>query len=77
VRTIPIEIRDASVEAIAGGIRQYLPRAIGIFVIGVPICLLATFAHFVLNASSSASTAGASVATVATVIQRIGSLLHR
>lgn len=69
----PIEIRQASVDAVADGIRSYLPKAVGILVIGIPICLLAAFAHFILGISTPATAAG----TFATAVGQLIPSFHR
>lgn len=71
----PIEIREASVEAIADGIRRYLPGAVGILVIGIPICLLVALAHLVLGFSVPA-TVGAGTLTTA-ILQITRSIRQR
>jgi hypothetical protein len=68
VTLAPIEVREASVEAVADGIKRYLPAGIGILVIGLPICVFATFAHFVLGVSTSAT---AGVGTLASVVHQL------
>jgi hypothetical protein len=65
VSLAPIEIREASIHAIANGIRRYLPAAVGILVIGVPVCMLAAFAHFVLGASTLGAAGVGTFTTVA------------
>jgi hypothetical protein len=72
VSIAPIEIRKASIEAIADGIRRYLPGGISILVIGIPICLLVALAHLVLGFSVPA-TAGAGTLTTA-IVQIIRSI---
>lgn len=69
----PLAIREASVEAVADGIGRYLPAGVGILVIGIPICVLAAFVHFVLGVSTP-MTAGVwtIAATVAQIIRSIG-----
>jgi hypothetical protein len=56
----PLEIREASTQAIADGIRRYVPAGVGILAIGIPTCVLAAFVHFALGVSS-AVTIGASM----------------
>jgi len=71
----PLHVREALVEATADGIRRYLPGGIGILVIGIPACVLATFAHFVLGVSTPAV---AEVGTpAAAACQIIRSVVHR
>jgi hypothetical protein len=69
----PLAIREASVEAVADGIERYLPAGVGILVIGIPICVLAAFVHFVLGVSTPV-TAGVwtMAATVAQIIRSMG-----
>jgi hypothetical protein len=71
VHLVPTEIRDATVKATAEGIRQYWPTAIGVIVVGLPTCLLASFAHFVLGISTPSAGLGAGVVGGASAIYRL------
>jgi hypothetical protein len=75
VSLAPLEIREASIEAVAAGIERYLPASIGILVIGIPICALTAFVHFVLGVSTPV-TAGAGTITAA-VLQIVRSIRPR
>jgi hypothetical protein len=52
-RTIEVDSEDVGLairEGAADGIRRYLPLALGLVVLGVPLCAFMAFAHFVLGA---------------------------
>jgi hypothetical protein len=44
-------IRNALSYAVADGIQRYVPSSIGIFAVGLPLCGIASFIHFVLGGS--------------------------
>ena len=75
VSLAPLEIREVSIQAVADGIERYLPAGVGVLVIGIPICLIATFAHFVLGISPPLTLGAGTSAQVAGQIIR--SILQR
>lgn len=53
------EVRRAFRDGVSVGLRDHVPGAVGILAKGIPICLLAAFAHFVLGVSVPGTLLGA------------------
>lgn len=51
------EVGKATTDAVTTGVRTYGPQAVGLVLIGVPLCGLAAFSHFVLGVPAVLSSA--------------------
>lgn len=52
------DVRRATCVGLAEGLREHLPGAVGIVVKGLPLCLIAAFAHGVLDVSPTHAVVG-------------------
>jgi hypothetical protein len=65
------KICEAFSTGVADGVRLYIPNSIAILAIGIPMCALASFAHFVLGVSPPATGAVGGASAIAYVVKQI------
>ena len=49
----------AATDAVIGGVERYGPDAVGLALVAVPICAIATFSHFILGTPAYVASVGA------------------
>jgi hypothetical protein len=65
--TASTSLRPVFHKAVADGIREHVPAAVGVIVRGSPLCLLAWLSHAILGASVDTTVIGTAATTAGTI----------